>query len=103
VRSAVTWNEAEKSQWDQGIRLVLTHFKHVKQITWQAKGDYFATVMPDADNRSVLIHQLSHRKSQLPFNKSKGLVQCVLFHPIRPYFFVAVSYIFFTLEVSFTC
>ena len=28
---------------------------------------------------------------QNPFRKSKGLVQCVLFHPIRPYLLVAVS------------
>ena len=61
------------------------------QVTWHGRGDYFATVMPEGANRSVLIHQLSKRRSQIPFNKSKGLVQCVLFHPVRPYFFVAVS------------
>lgn len=69
---------------------MLNHFKMVKQVTWHAKGDYFATVMPDGQNRSVLINQLSKRRSQLPFNKSKGLIQCVLFHPIRPFLFVAV-------------
>lgn len=46
--------------------------------------------MPDGANRSVLIHQMSTRRSQLPFAKSKGLVQSVLFHPIRPFLFVAV-------------
>jgi len=46
--------------------------------------------MPEGQNRSVIIHQLSKRRSQVPFSKSKGLVQCVLFHPIRPFFFVAV-------------
>ena len=60
-------------------------------MTWHAKGDYFASVIPEGDNRSVLIHQLSRRRSQLPFSKSKGLVQCTLFHPVRPYLFVAVS------------
>lgn len=50
--------------------------------------------MPDGANRSVLIHQMSTRRSQLPFAKSKGLVQSVLFHPIRPFLFVAVNNIF---------
>jgi len=50
--------------------------------------------MPDGANRSVLIHQMSTRRSQLPFAKSKGLVQSVLFHPIRPFLFVAVNYYF---------
>lgn len=63
----------------------------MKQVTWHGKGDYFAAVMPDGQNRSVLINQLSKRRSQLPFTRSKGLIQCVLFHPIRPYLFVAVS------------
>jgi len=61
------------------------------QVTWHGRGDYAATVMPDGANRSVLIHQMSTRRSQLPFAKSKGLVQSVLFHPIRPFLFVAVN------------
>jgi len=60
-------------------------------VTWHGRGDYAATVMPDGANRSVLIHQMSTRRSQLPFAKSKGLVQSVLFHPIRPFLFVAVN------------
>lgn len=91
VQSAVQWEQAEGEHWNNGIRIILNHFKTVKQVTWHGKGDYFATVMPDGQNRSVLINQLSKRRSQLPFNKSKGLIQCVLFHPIRPYLFVAVS------------
>ena len=70
---------------------VLKFFKPVKQVTWHAKGDYFATVCADAANRAVLIHQLSKRRSQIPFNKSKGLVQNILFHPIRPFLFVATQ------------
>lgn len=61
------------------------------QVTWHGKGDYFASVMQDGQNRSVVIHQLSSRRSQLPLNRSKGLIQCVLFHPVRPIFFIAVS------------
>ncbi|KAG7203143.1 hypothetical protein KM043_010263 [Ampulex compressa] len=91
VKSAVQWEQADDEHWPKGIRVILNHFKTVKQVTWHGKGDYFATVMPDGQNRSVLINQLSKRKSQLPFSRSKGLIQCVLFHPIRPYLFVATQ------------
>ncbi|XP_006813693.1 ribosome biogenesis protein bop1-A-like, partial [Saccoglossus kowalevskii] len=63
----------------------------VKQVTWHGRGDYLATVQPQGGNAQVLIHQLSKRRTQNPFNKSKGLVQCVLFHPTRPFFFVATQ------------
>lgn len=63
----------------------------VRQVTWHGKGDYLASVMPDNSNLQVLIHQISKRRSQNPFSKNKGLVQCVSFHPIRPYFFVATQ------------
>ncbi|XP_031828443.1 ribosome biogenesis protein BOP1 homolog [Nomia melanderi] len=91
VRAAVQWEQAEGEHKLNGVRLILNHFKIVKQVTWHGKGDYFATVMPDGQNRSVLINQLSKRRSQLPFTKAKGLIQCVLFHSIRPYLFVATQ------------
>ncbi|KOC63532.1 Ribosome biogenesis protein BOP1 like protein, partial [Habropoda laboriosa] len=91
VKTVVEWKQAESEHWTNGIRIILNHFKVVKQVTWHGKGDYFATVMPDGQNRSVLINQLSKRRSQLPFTRSKGLIQCVLFHPIRPYLFVATQ------------
>jgi ribosome biogenesis protein ERB1 len=40
---------------------------------------------------AVWIHQISKRHSQAPFKKIKGAVQRVAFHPLKPYFFVAVS------------
>lgn len=59
---------------------------------WHAKGDYLASVMPDnTSHLQVYIHQLSRRRSQNPFSRNKGLVQCISFHPIRPYFFVATQ------------
>jgi len=91
VRAVLSWDEPDKTKWAKGFLLILTHFKQVKQVTWHAKGDYFASVLPEGDNRSVIIHQLSRRRSQLPFSKSKGLVQCTLFHPVRPYLFVATQ------------
>ncbi|KAI6075526.1 Ribosome biogenesis protein BOP1 [Aix galericulata] len=82
----VQWLTATIEEHSKGIRLTA-----LKQVTWHGKGDYFATVVSDNSSMQVLIHQTSKRWSQNPFRKSKGLVQCVLFHPIRPYFFVATQ------------
>ncbi|XP_067467900.1 ribosome biogenesis protein bop1 isoform X1 [Thunnus thynnus] len=88
----VTWSEAEGEELNQGIRLKIHHPKAVHQVEWHAKGDYLASVMPDhSSHLQVFIHQVSKRRSQNPFRKNKGLVQCVSFHPIRPYFFVATQ------------
>lgn len=91
IRTAVQWVVPESHEYNMGIRIVVNHFKEIKQIVWHNKGDYFASVMSDAANRSVIIHHLSKRKSLVPFSKNKGLTQCVLFHPIKPTLFVAVS------------
>lgn len=91
VRNTVHWIEPDSEQTSQGVRIVLKHFKDVHQVHWHDKGDYFATVMPNGQNRSVLISQISKRRSQLPFTKTKGLVQCILFHPTKPYLFVATQ------------
>lgn len=91
IKTAVQWASAEGDEHEKGYRLIITHFKPIQQVTWHGRGDYFSTVMPDGANRSALIHQLSKRRTQIPFSKSKGLVQCVLFHPVKPCLFVAVS------------
>ncbi|KAK2920533.1 hypothetical protein Q8A73_000018 [Channa argus] len=88
----VVWTEAEREDLNQGIRLRIQHPKAVHQVAWHAKGDYLASVMPDhSSHLQVFIHQLSRRRSQNPFKRNKGLVQCVSFHPFRPYFFVATQ------------
>ncbi|PIK35693.1 putative ribosome biogenesis protein bop1-B [Apostichopus japonicus] len=87
----VEWEASEGDSFEQGFRLTLKHFKPVRQISWHGKGDYFAVVIPTGQRSSVMIHQLSKRRSQNPFRKSKGLVQCTAFHPTRPFFFVATQ------------
>ncbi|KAG7458239.1 hypothetical protein MATL_G00236050 [Megalops atlanticus] len=87
----VQWVTPEGKDHEKGIRLIINHPKAVRQVTWHGKGDYLASVMPDNSNMQVLIHQVSKRRTQNPFRKNKGLVQCVSFHPIRPYFFVATQ------------
>uniref|UniRef100_A0A182P0N9 Ribosome biogenesis protein BOP1 homolog n=1 Tax=Anopheles epiroticus TaxID=199890 RepID=A0A182P0N9_9DIPT len=91
IKTAVQWGEVTEEEKKLGVRIVISHFREVRQVTWHGRGDYFATVMSDAAYRSVMIHQLSKRRSQLPFSKSKGLVQCVLFHPVKPCLFVATQ------------
>lgn len=61
------------------------------QVCWHARGDYLAVTLSDAASRAVVVHQVSRRRSQLPFSRAKGLVQCALFHPTKPILFVAVS------------
>ncbi|KAI8039644.1 hypothetical protein M5D96_007064 [Drosophila gunungcola] len=92
IKTAVQWSNAEADEQEKGVRVVITHFKPIRQVTWHGRGDYLATVMPEGANRSALIHQLSKRRSQIPFSKSKGLIQFVLFHPVKPCFFVATQH-----------
>ncbi|XP_065218330.1 ribosome biogenesis protein BOP1 homolog [Planococcus citri] len=91
VKAVVQWERPSSEEWDNGIRIIVNHLKEVKQVTWHGRGDYVATVMSEAGNRSVIIHQISTQRSQIPFAKPKGLVQCVLFHPVRPFIFVATQ------------
>lgn len=37
------------------------------------------------------LSQISKGKTQYPFSKSPGLVQCVMFHPSRPFLFVVTQ------------
>uniref|UniRef100_A0A4W4E650 Ribosome biogenesis protein BOP1 n=1 Tax=Electrophorus electricus TaxID=8005 RepID=A0A4W4E650_ELEEL len=88
----VQWAVPEGKAQEQGQRLILTHPKAVKQVSWHGRGDYLACVMPDdGSSLQVVIHQVSRRRTQNPFHRNKGAVQCVSFHPSRPYFLVATQ------------
>jgi ribosome biogenesis protein ERB1 len=90
--SVVEWmTESEENKREEGFRFCLSHPKPVKQVVWHSKGDYFATVMPEGGSLSVQIHQISKWRTQNPFQKSKGLIQKVAFHPSKPLFFVATQ------------
>ncbi|KAI8333180.1 BOP1NT-domain-containing protein [Chlamydoabsidia padenii] len=86
------WSKtSEDENTKYGFKIRLQHSQVVKQVVWHRKGDYFATVSPDAGNISVLIHQTTRHQTQTPFRRLKGTVQKVAFHPIKPIFFVATQ------------
>jgi len=87
----VEWTKPSEEEYKTGIRIVIPQTKPVTQIAWHAKGNYFASVSPNAGSKSVLIHRLAQKQSQMPFKKNKGVVQCVQFHPTQPLFFVATQ------------
>lgn len=62
----------------------------IKSLSVHAKGDYISTVAPMASkkNESVLVHSLSKGMSSQPFNKTKGIVEKVLFHSKKPILFI---------------
>lgn len=46
---------------------------------------------PCAALQAVLVHQLSKGATQNPFRRNRGRVVRVLFHPAKPFFFVATQ------------
>lgn len=89
--TAVQWDKVKPEEWAIGVRVAVTHFKPVIHVAWHGKGDYIAVTLADGASRAVAVHQLSRRRSQLPFSRAKGLVQCALFHPVTPRLFVATQ------------
>ncbi|KAK6093141.1 Ribosome biogenesis protein erb1 [Batrachochytrium dendrobatidis] len=85
------WSRPNEEEQLLGFRVRIALAKGITSLSWHRKGDYFATVSPDAATSAVQIHQISAGRSQTPFRKSKGLVQQVLFHPLKPIIFVATQ------------
>ncbi|KAL3270984.1 hypothetical protein HHI36_021487 [Cryptolaemus montrouzieri] len=71
VRTSVQWSQPEEDLFKRGVRIVLTHFKEVSQVTWHGRD------IPEEIPATL--------------TKSKGLIQCVLFHPTKPCLFVATQ------------
>ncbi|DBA78870.1 hypothetical protein WJX77_008759 [Trebouxia sp. C0004] len=83
--TVATWQAYES----EGI--TISHRAPVSYLTWHAKGDYFASVAPTGNTQAVLVHQLSKHTTQNPFRKNRGRVVRVLFHPLKPFLFVATQ------------
>ena len=98
-RAPVAWTRPSESERRAGVAMHLnitsSSANNLKTVVWHSKGDYFATVCPDAaaGSAGLLIHQLSKHRSQSPFRKaSKGSsVQKLVFHPTKPWVFVATQ------------
>ncbi|GBG74592.1 hypothetical protein CBR_g19000 [Chara braunii] len=89
--SFVEWERLDLGGGVEGQALQIVHKYPVRSSSWHHKGDYFSTVAPDGLSRSVMVHQLSKQQTQNPFKKNQGRVARVLFHPTRPFFFVATK------------
>lgn len=88
------WQKPSEDEIKDGIRLKLVSGQKVseaKYLTWHSKGDYIATIFSENQSTPILIHQISKRQTQAPFKKTKGDVQCVKFHPSKPFFFLATQ------------
>lgn len=89
----VTWDssiDGDEEDSDSAV-IVIKHNFVVSHVAWHGAGDYFCSVAPDGNTRSVLVHQLSRGASQNPFRKNRGRVVEALFHPSKPFFFVATQ------------
>ncbi|KAE9399037.1 BOP1NT-domain-containing protein [Gymnopus androsaceus JB14] len=93
--SPVKWSTPSSDTWTEDSAILYVHLPPSSglptQITWHRRGDYMASVSTGGSQASVWIHQVSRRHSQAPFKKVRGKVQLVLFHPMKPWFFVATQ------------
>ncbi|XP_068629720.1 ribosome biogenesis protein BOP1 homolog [Battus philenor] len=87
----VQWERPDAAQWARGVRISVAHFKPVQHVSWHARGDYVAVTLEDGASRGVAVHQVSRRRSQLPFRRAPGRMQCAHFHPHKPLLFVATQ------------
>ncbi|KAJ2720021.1 Ribosome biogenesis protein erb1 [Coemansia sp. Benny D115] len=90
-RLPVSWDMPTSAEQSSGMHVVITMHKTAKSVAWHRRGDYLATLTAEEGGSAVLIHQLSRHKSQRPFRSLKGAVQCIRFHPTRPWFLVATQ------------
>lgn len=88
--AAGTWKYAEDTKNLPKV-VEIPHNFPVKHVSWHNRGDYFSSVAPTGNTRAVLVHQLTRGVSQNPFRKNRGRVVRALFHPTKPFFFVATQ------------
>ncbi|KAI8854440.1 NUC169 domain-containing protein [Chytridium lagenaria] len=79
-----TWRKPSDDEKSRGISFVVSFKMPITSVVWHRKGEYFASVSPEAGSAAVVIHHLLRKQSQTPFKKAIGLVQKVLFHPLKP-------------------
>ena len=63
-----------------------------RTVAWHSRGDYLCTVSPDAiASMQCVVHRCSRRSSQAPLKRGDkgGQIQSCVFHPSKPFLFVA--------------
>lgn len=78
---------------DESIMVAIEHPARIRQVQWHRRGDYFATLAPEAPSgaRVIHIHQLSRHLTQCPFNRMPGIARAIAFHPTHPQLVLATS------------
>lgn len=90
--SPASWSAAEvPTRLGNSIAVAISHSFEVRDVSWHNAGDYFCSVCPKGNTKSVLVHQLSKSSTQNPFRKNRGIVTRAMFHPTKPFFFVATQ------------
>lgn len=87
------WEFFKAGSWgfNEGVRgRVYCGDNQVEQVVFHAKGEYFGSLAPKASKRNeqILVHHFLKSESSKPFQKSKGDMQKILFHPKKPFMFL---------------
>ncbi|XP_062030328.1 ribosome biogenesis protein BOP1 homolog isoform X2 [Rosa rugosa] len=82
----VSWIQDETHE---GTRL--RHFKTVSSVEWHRRGDYFSTVVPAGQSKSIFMHRLSQKSTQTFSIKLGGLAVTSVFHPVRSHIFISTK------------
>lgn len=92
-KSVLSWKA--DLECPEGRVLTIRHSQRITQTKWHRRGDYFATLAPEASGDSqksiITMHQLSTRQSQWPFQKMPGTVRAIAFHTSLPHFIITTS------------
>ncbi|KAJ9597872.1 hypothetical protein L9F63_011273 [Diploptera punctata] len=91
VKAAVQWEQAEGDNWKNGIRIIVNHFKEVKQVTWHGIGDYFATeclkVRTDrpfffvATQKNIRVYDLTKQEMVKKLYSNSKWISSMAIHP----------------------
>lgn len=66
-------------------------FYHVLMVLPAAQSPECSSDGSAGNTQAVLVHQLSKGATQNPFRRNRGRVTSVLFHPAKPFLFVATQ------------
>lgn len=87
--SLIPWEFFENKENEKDLKIKINFKNEVKYVVFHAKGDYLATICPEAGQGDiVIVHSLEKASSERPFNKSKSDVSKVVFHPSKPILFI---------------